>query len=203
VERNRQCYAKFRQHTKPKTAGGLAFVTVTKEDGTKQPLLDTRELEDTLLEHSRAHLAQADGSCFTQEPLKHLLQYDGLTTFGNHVTQGKPLPDFHQFDKPTIAVLMNLKCKVTINDTEPVHLNYDSLLLGICKWPERTTTSPSRQHLGIYKLLGKHVVEKKKQTNNPNPEPTQTTDALKQGRDVLFLIFNIMTIALKHAYPLQ
>jgi len=134
---------KFRQHTKPKTAGGLAFVTVTKEDGTKQPLLDTRELEDTLLEHSRAHFAQANGSRFTQEPLKHLLQYDGLTTFGNHVTQGKPLPDFHQFDEPTAAVLTNLKRKVTINDTEPVHLNYDSLLLGIRKWRERTTTSPS------------------------------------------------------------
>ncbi len=123
-------------------------------------------------------------------------------TFGNHVTQGKPLPDFHQFDEPTAAVLTNLKRKVTINDTEPVHLNYDSLLLGIRKWPERTTMSPSGRHLGIYKLLGKHVVEKK-QNNNTNPEPTQTIDALKQGRDVLFLIFDIMTIALQHAYPLQ
>jgi len=109
AERNRQCYANFQQHTKPKTAGGLAFVTITKEDRTKQPLLDTRELEDTLLEHSRAHFAQANGSRFTQEPLKHLLQYDGLMTFGNHVTQGKPLPEVHHFDEPTAAVLTNLK----------------------------------------------------------------------------------------------
>jgi len=202
AERNRQCYAKFRHHTKPKSAGGLAFVTVTKADGTKQPLLDKTELEDTLLEHSRAHFAQADGSRFTQEPLKHLLCYNGLTTFGNHVTQGKPLPEFHNFDEPTTAVLTNLKRKVTANDTMPITLDYDSLLCGIQKWPERTTTSPSGRHLGIYKSLGKHVVQKKK-TNSTNPEPTQNNEAVKQGRDVLFLIFDIMTLAVKHAYPLQ
>jgi len=27
--------------------------------------------------------------------------------------------------------------------------------------------------------------------------------ALKQGRDVLFLIFDIMSLALQHTYPLQ
>jgi len=109
VERNRQCYAKFRQHTKPKSASGLAFVTITQADGTKQPLLDKTELEDTLLEYSRTHFAQAEGSRFTQEPLRHLLQYDGLTMFGNHITKGKQLPDFYDFDEPTAAVQTNLK----------------------------------------------------------------------------------------------
>jgi len=82
-----------------------------------------------------------------------------------------------------------------------VKLDYDSLLQGIKKWPEKTTTSPSGRHLGIYKTLGKHVCQKKNQ--NSTQESGQDPVALKQGRDVLFLIFDIMTIALQHAYPLQ
>jgi len=82
-------------------------------------------------------------------------------TFGNHVTQGKPLPEFYRFDEPTAAILNNLKWKVTIDDTKPVHLDSDSLLLDIKKWPERMMTSPSGRHLGIYKSLRKHVTKKK------------------------------------------
>jgi len=69
AERNRQCYVRFRQHTKPKSAGGLAFVNVTTENGEKQPLLEREALETTLLEYSRTHFARAEGSPFTQEPL--------------------------------------------------------------------------------------------------------------------------------------
>jgi len=130
AERNRQCYARFRQHTKPKSAGGLAFVTVTQEDGRKQPLLDRNELEDTLLEYSRTHFARAEGSPFTQEPLGRLLQYDGLTSFGERVTRGRPLGDIHNFDEPTRAVLENLRQK-NPTDTEHPTLNYEKLLEGI------------------------------------------------------------------------
>jgi len=62
--------------------------------------------------------------------------------------------------------------------------------------------SPSGRHLGIYKTLGKHTIQpdKKNERSGTAPEPT---GPLKQGRDVLYLIFSIMGIALKHAYPLQ
>jgi len=81
-------------------------------------------------------------------------------------------------------------------------LNYESLLEGIKKWLERTTTSPSSRHLGIYKTPGKHIVQQKNQ-NDQNTPLLQEQVALKQGRDVLYLIFDIMSLALKHAYPLH
>jgi len=49
---------------------GLAFVNVTNEEGQQQPLLERRELEDTLLDYSQTHFAKAEGSRFTQELLK-------------------------------------------------------------------------------------------------------------------------------------
>jgi len=48
-------------------------------NGVIQPILEKEELEEKLLDHSRTHFAQVEGSPFTVEPLNRLLQYDGLT----------------------------------------------------------------------------------------------------------------------------
>jgi len=174
---------------------------VTHDDGMKQPLLGHNKLEDMLLEYSCTHFARAEGSPFTQEPLGHLLKYDSLTSFGDQITQGRLVGTLHNFDKPTMAILENLHCK-TPADMEPPTLDYEKLLEGIKKWPECTTTSPSRRHLGIYKTLGKHIVQTKKK-NDQQTNTTKLMGPLKQGHDILYLVFDIMAIALRHAYPLQ
>jgi len=199
AEHNRRCYVRFRRHTKPKASGGLAFVTFTNDTGEKQTLLERTELEDTLLEYSRTHFAGAEGSKFTQEPLNQLLLYDGLTPFGDCITQGKEIDTLHHFDEPTAAVLKHLKCKAPPPETNSPRLNYSTLIEGIKKWPESMTTSPSGRHLGIYKTLAKHVVEKDDKTTLP-PSPAE---GLTQGRDVIYLIFNLMSIAIAHTYPLE
>ncbi len=72
---------------------------------------------------------------------------------------------------------------------------------GITKWPEKTTTSPLGCHLGIYKSLHKHVCEKEKQKDS---EALATPAAhMTQGCDILYLIFDVMAITLKHSYPLN
>jgi len=59
--------------------------------------------------------------------------------------------------------------------------------------------SPSGWHLGIYKTLAKHVVKKDK-------DAALTADidsSLTQGQDVIYLIFDLMSIALTHTYLLE
>jgi len=51
-------------------------------------IMDLDEMNKMLLEYSRIHFSKAQGSPFTVEPLSNLLQYDGLTTFGNQVLKG-------------------------------------------------------------------------------------------------------------------
>jgi len=142
AERNHQCYARFRQHTKPKAPGGLAYITIQDDNGSQQPILDQQELETTLLEYSRTHFAQAKVLPFTVDPLNRLLHYDGLTSFGDRITSGQ-VPTLYNFDEPTRAILLNLKRKVPPASTPSLSFDYDTLLNGIKKWPERTTTSPS------------------------------------------------------------
>jgi len=176
-------------------------MNVTDINGKPQPILDHMEMEEMLLEFSRTHFAKAKGTPFTAEPLGHLLEYDRLTTYCQKISQGCYQFDCHQFGEPTEAILMNLQQK-TLPGSDNTHLlDYEGLLEGMNKWPECTTTSPSGRHLGIYKSLRKHVREKPKKSNK-TPDPTPP-ERIQQGRNILYLIFDIMSIALKHAYPLK
>jgi len=96
----------------------------------------------------------------------------------------------YNFDEPTRAILLNLKCKVPPASMPSLSFDYDTLLNGIKKWPERTMTSPSGRHLGIYKSLGKHIIDKKSDNKN---QPTAETElgCLKDGRDVLYMVFDL------------
>jgi len=201
AEKNKKCYAAFRSHTKPKSSGGLAAINTTTGPGdTPITLTDRTEIEDTLLDYSREHFAKAHGSPFTSEPLSRLLQYDGLMPFGYIIFKGNT--DLHSLplDEPTQTLLEHLNNKL-LPDTPRNHpIDYKLLLNGIKKWPEKMTTSPSGRHLGIYKSLQRHVVEAPKTDKKSNPTPPPR---LQQGRDILYLIFDIMTLALRHQHTLE
>jgi len=200
AEQKRRCFAAFRQHTKPRLAGGLAYITKTAiNTQTTTTILDRDEMDKTLLEYCQTHFATAQGTPFTMEPLRHLLQYDGLTKFGKLVSQGWAQLEELPLDDATKALLQHLKCKATNHDLEHP-LIYEDLQNRIKKWPEKTTTSPSGCHLGIYKSLQRHVQTKAK---IKALLPDQANAPIKQGRDVLFLIFDIMSLALKHTYTLE
>jgi len=125
-------------------------------------VLDKDDLDDTLLEYSRQHFAHAQGSPFTTEPLAHLLQYDGLTPFGDHILHGNNNYEHLRLDAPTRALLKHMRDKTTSAAVHQHPLDYEMLMSGIKKWPEKTTTSPSGHHLGIYKTLQQHIKEKTK-----------------------------------------
>jgi len=134
-------------------------------------------------------------------PLSQLIQYDGLTQFGNHVTEGRPIDGIHDFDEPTKVILSNLKRKIP--QAKASHpLNYETLLDGIRKWPENTTTSPSGCHLGIYKALGKHIVQRDKNNHTATTDKPEPGQAITQGCNILYAIFDIMLLAIRHEYPL-
>jgi len=70
AKRDRQCYARFWHHTKPKAQGGLAFVNIHDAKGNTHTLLDKEEMEDTIHKFSHTHFAKAERSSFTADPPK-------------------------------------------------------------------------------------------------------------------------------------
>jgi len=138
VEKNKKCYAAFRSHTKPKSSGGLAFINTTAgPDHIPTTIIDCTEIKETLLAYSRDHFAKAHGSLFTTEPLSRLLQYDGLTPFGNLIFKGNIALNTLPLDEPTRTLLAHLNNKAP-PDTPRAHpIDYELLLNGIKKWPEK------------------------------------------------------------------
>ncbi len=121
-----------------KTSGGLGYVTIqTNNEQPPTTVLDKEDLDATLLEYSHKHFATAQGSPFTTEPLARLLQYDGLTPFGDRVFNGCNNFKQFKFDEPTQALLRNVKNKTTSEAVWQHPLNYNLLMQGIKKWPEK------------------------------------------------------------------
>jgi len=132
AEQNRRCYAAFRSHTKPKAAGGLAYLT-TKVDP-QQPvemILEPDEMDMTLLDYSHTHFARAQGSPFTIDPLARLVQYDGVTTFGNQVFRGRADLEALPVDSATRTVLKHLRDKLPLHLDRTHPINYEELQNGI------------------------------------------------------------------------
>jgi len=76
-------------------------------------------------------------------------------------------------------------------DTSHHPITFEELMKGFKKWPERTTTSPSGRHLGVYKSLLKDHLPK-----DPPPDlPPQT-----YGIEVMQSIFSLLQLALRHVH---
>jgi len=111
-------------------------------------------MEQKLLAHSQQHFSQAQGTAYMQEPLQTLLNYDGLTKFADQVFQGK-LPTKLNVPPVTQLLLEHQKSLLQPNEDTSHPLTFEGLMAGFKKWLEKTATSPSGQHLGIYKSMSK------------------------------------------------
>jgi len=137
AEQNRWCYSAFRQTTKPKAQGGLAYITITEGENPPQTILDKDAMNATLLEYSRKHFATAQGSPFTVALLTHLLQYDGLTAFGDRILQGKVDLNALPISEATRSLLANMTDKTKPNDNRQHPLIYKELQNGIKNGPRK------------------------------------------------------------------
>jgi len=137
---------------------------------------DMEQMEEHRLEHGRLHFCTAHGTLFTQPPLSQLLEFSGLTPFGDLIFEGRPIPDDIMLSPATQLLLTHQRSLLPPHAKTTHPLDFDTLMQGIRKWPERTTTSPSGRHLGIYKSL----LKDKPPTNPPADLPPRT-----YGRDVM------------------
>jgi len=91
---------------------------------------------------------------------------------------------------------------------------YNDMMQGFRKWKERTTTSPSRRHLGIYKALLKDNTKtktKNEQINKTHPtmQPPHATGTESSqppewnGSDIVQLIHKLLVMAVRHCHTFQ
>jgi len=115
------------------------------------------------------------------------------------ILHGQAPIDEVQVDEATKALLTHLQGKMTSMTTSHP-LIYKEHKNGIKKQPEKMTILPSGCHLGIYKSLQQHILKTDDKDQIPPDNPNET---IKQGRDALYLIFDVIALTLKHTYTLK
>jgi len=88
--------------------------------------------------------------------LSKLLGTAGLTEAGKQIIDGTLYTCFDESNCPELATfLTQLAMPEEIKNCEPIktEITLDEYRKGFRSWKERTATSPSGRHLGIYKAL--------------------------------------------------
>jgi len=200
---------------KPRSTGGLTKLCIPDPQQPSQwiTITDPNLMDHHLLEYCQHHFSNSHGTPFTVPPLTNLLKYDGLTPFGSAVIQGTADLDDLNINHSTRLLLKHQKSCTPANIPRFKEMPYDALMQGICKWKERTTTSPSGWHLGIYKALLKDDHQPKKKKTNPtawNPHPPTTTTTTppttnpeRNGSDVMQMIHKLLVMAVHHCHTFE
>jgi hypothetical protein len=104
-------------------------------------------MDSHLHSNNQGHFAQADGTPFTRPPLSTDLAFDGCTVTSESILAGEVPDSYEKFSKALLSELQ--RCREPIL---PI-IDFEDMCYSFRKWKEKTTTSPSRKHLGIYKSL--------------------------------------------------
>jgi len=164
------------------------------------------DILDALLRRNRTHFGQADGTPFTKPPLSHSFHFDGVTGPDvQNVLLG--MYDPQNVDAPTALLLSKLSKLINSQTLEREHIKPMPWIMTpaefrgkIKAWAEKTSTSPSKVHLGHYKALyAPHMYQ-----NPESPEEKISKQDYEKKRDDLIEFHcRLINYALRKGYSYE
>jgi len=176
-------------------------VEAEEKDSVDMSLNSIGDINET--EHNVGVDMEAHGLPYTVPPLSTLLNPDSLTPFGQQVLNGAV--DFPSLEVSHHTKLLLQHQKAWQNQHLPCFhtLTFKDMITGFRKWPEWTSTSPSGQHLGIYKSLSKDTNRKQRHQKPTPQEPTEhpkSKPPIHNEKNVLQLIHQLIYMAVQHCH---
>jgi hypothetical protein len=183
--------------TKPQAeSGGLTHILITDDTVTKR-IDDKLTMHTMLHQQNISHFSQAKNAPCVAGLLAEMLGNNGVTKVSNEITHRR----YDTSKLPTtIAEICNELQKK--RDTQSAYMPMSDMIEGFNKWRERTTTSPSGKHLGIYRTLTravKHYYEIPT-TDQNKPEPNQSKKHRETAELALTIQNHLINLAIKHTY---
>lgn len=140
---------------------------------------EKEELEKILIDRNREHLGHALGTPFTQRDTMEQLPFTADSEIAERVLQREDI------EGPTLEateILKEFRRKVP---EEECDISKEEIRSGFRKWDERTSTSPSRLHLGIYHCI------------------TNTEGQEEEKDKLIHVITGVINVALKNGITLK
>ena len=106
-------------------------------------------MEERLLKRNKQHFQLAQGTPFTEDPLRTELPFSGSSKLARQILDGRQIPEEL---KMSVNTRMMQKAKRKTHEIK-VEFTVDEVKKGFQRWRETTSTSPSGRHLGHYKSI--------------------------------------------------
>jgi hypothetical protein len=153
-ERSRTDFGVKKKAMKPRTSKGIQYLDIPDESrpDTWVRITDPAVIEDRLLTRNIDHFGQAKNTPFAQAPLSNVFGYQGVNQAAQQLIENNVIPEDIDGENTYInKFLQKLGSGKVIEVADTI--TFDEFKLGLQKWKEKTTTSPSGRQLGHYKLL--------------------------------------------------
>lgn len=202
-ERINRAYHHIRTINKPNTSnGGLSYILIQDSNGFLQRIDDVDEMNLKLYHRNRIHFSQAHHTPCTMDTTVQHIGESGTTSTAQQILKG------------TIPLDINEDLQMIFQELQsqlppiPLEFDFQDMLQGFYKWDERTTTSPSRRHLGIYKSLANAHKYTLRTTTEDRIAASTITSPTQPPQEILAtkllrIINKIINIAVRHSVVLS
>jgi hypothetical protein len=159
-------------------------------------------LEQAILSRNKRHFAQAKDTPWAQPPFSLISSANDFNLY--HDTEGNEIHLPPECFVETSTVLDILREEA--NKSHPKwseQLNFDTFLSGLLKWNERTSTSPSGRHLGLYKSLVTAHIDSGGDFRADLPDDDEDTSIQDMATLILQVIHGLASLSCLHGFYLD
>jgi hypothetical protein len=178
-------------------SGGISKVIIDTPGG-EELIDDPVEMEKYLIDRNITHFSQAKNTPCASGNLATVLGNDGLSDTVQQALKGEVDNNTPHEIKTILHELKQVRSPLSSN------LPFAAMITGFKRWKEKTTTSPSGKHLGMYKTLIKMhegFYTKNNKSKEGSKEQTQTELILKaNATTALEIQHKLMNLAIKHCH---
>jgi hypothetical protein len=132
--------------------------TTNEEDIKWNSILDRETIDTNLLKFNRNHFRAALISPCGHGKIHQQLTYTSLSPAAKALLQGTIPSDWYNDDQLLREFLLSFSIPDKLKNSAPIETKFteEDVRYGISKWKEKTSTSPSRRHLGHFKAAIMH-----------------------------------------------
>ena len=162
--------------------------------------IDTKkELEQQILDRNRNHFAQAKNTPWHQPPLNNIGRHNNFNLFKIKDKATIELPENTFMETKLILEMLQaeqLNNKLKWSST----ITFEDFISGLEHWAEKTSTSRSGRHLGIYKSL---ITAYKNKGNEFNSKDVNNRTIQEKAEDILHIIHGLAHTAVTYGFYLK
>ncbi|MFM8621857.1 MAG: hypothetical protein ACKOB3_00515, partial [Holophagaceae bacterium] len=156
-------------------------------------ITDLNQVEYYLLVRNQLHFGQAQGTPFTEEPLKSTIDWGANSKESEEVLDGDYIPPA-AFQSLCSEVLQECKRKAE-DELVEASTSPEEFKGKMKRWKESTTTSPSGRHLGRYKAMyGKSIY---------GDNDDETRDFYEKQQALIGFVLGTMNVCIRSGYVLK